>query len=153
MKKGFTLIELLVVVLIIGILAGIALPQYRSAVRKARVAEAQIVMRALVDATDRYFLEHNELTMSLDNLDIDISTESDYWNIYIDECVSEGCITEADPKWESGYAIQYASTGYDKGVCTDCGRFICYGGTNEGRKICRQLGGEQSEDYSEIFYL
>ena len=55
---GFTLIELLVVVLIIGILAAIALPQYQKAVEKARAAEALHNISIMQKQLDFYVLEH-----------------------------------------------------------------------------------------------
>ena len=58
-KKAFTLIELLVVVLIIGILAAVAVPQYQKAVFKARAAEALSLLSSFQKAWQVCKLEGN----------------------------------------------------------------------------------------------
>ena len=54
MKKGFTLIELLVVVLIIGILAGVAVVEYKGAIKRARALKGIPLGRAIQTAMDEY---------------------------------------------------------------------------------------------------
>ncbi len=75
MKKGFTLIELLVVVLIIGILASVALPQYTKAVEKSRCAEAESVLGSLRSAAEECLLANNGENCG----------DTDIWSISIPE--------------------------------------------------------------------
>ena len=71
-SNAFTLIELLVVVLIIGILAAVAVPQYQVAVAKNRYVQAMILGRALYNAEKVYELAHGQWTANLDALDVDL---------------------------------------------------------------------------------
>ena len=68
---GFTLIELLVVVLIIGILAGVALPQYEKAVAKSRYTQLITAGKTLKDAMETYYMANGDYPQFWSQLDVE----------------------------------------------------------------------------------
>ena len=75
-QTGFTLIELLVVVLIIGILAAIAVPQYQRAVWRSRAVQLQVAIKKTMDAEEEYHLANNAWG-SLSQLDLGYAKNDD----------------------------------------------------------------------------
>ena len=71
-SAGFTLMELLVVILIIGILAGTALPQYQKAVVKSQSAQALTMLKSVAQAYSAYYMANGQWASSFDDPDIQV---------------------------------------------------------------------------------
>ncbi len=71
-SRAFTLIELLVVVLIIGILAAVALPQYSKVVQRTRNVELKQLIRTVAEAEQVYYLANGKYAGNFNELDVDL---------------------------------------------------------------------------------
>ena len=72
-NQAFTLIEVLIAVLIIGILAAIAVPQYQKAVAKSKASQLRTLLSSVGKSFDMYYLANGEYPSSLDELDLNIN--------------------------------------------------------------------------------
>ena len=109
-NKGFTLIELLVVVLIIGILAAMAMPQYFKAVERSRMTEADTLLASIAQAQRRKFLQTNKFVTDFRSLDV--SPKGSTGSVYY----TKGKPT--DGTGGNGFGIVLSGTGFDSGKAT-----------------------------------
>ena len=148
-KVGFTLIELLVVVLIIGILAAVALPQYQKAVEKTRITEAVTLLSSILSAQRAYLLSHDSCTSNLTELDINVpSSTTNFSLIKTYDEDSTSCVASAYPRYGKEYTLSFVlnkRTGKIERYCTET---TSDGLTRQDCKVARQLDGWKLSDYS-----
>ena len=166
--QGFTLIELLVVVLIIGILAAVALPQYNKAVEKSRITEALVTLDAIHKALEVCALEYGagacnigtDGLLPLDKLHIELpcSTGTDGEG-GVTGCIGKDFVFVSDISGPMAYRRVWADPsdpvfgGYAYSLTkvygpgsADHGKFQCYVSPSNdfGEKVCTSLCGSSA---------
>ncbi len=155
-KQAFTLIELLVVVLIIGILAAVALPQYQKAVKKASIMQVLPFARAVYDAQQVYFLENGAYAPNVSQLNIDISCPKEWTCVVHRSLINSTAVAKVEAG-RTGYPVLVMYYGNMKiGGVEVKGKMFCSAPTTDTANVsvCKLFNKDPfttSDGYSRFF--
>jgi prepilin-type N-terminal cleavage/methylation domain-containing protein len=77
-NRGFTILELSIVVTIVGVLAVLAIPRFKSSSVKAKQTEAQGILKQIYTLENGYFQEHAVYTNDLHLLGVEVDANNRY---------------------------------------------------------------------------
>ena len=142
--KAFTLIELLVVVLIIGILAAVALPQYEKAVEKSRATEALVWSKHLAQAEELYYLANGSYTEDKEALGVKLPN-SKFFDYRIDSSTYNIIVT----RQTTDYRFRYFMQNTHHSSLPLAGRWLCIAKLDnaKGTAVCRSLATGDKEGF------
>lgn len=86
-QKGFTLIEIMIVVVIVGILASIAYPNYTDYLLKSARAEGKSHLLSAMQAQERHYSQTMSYTEDIDDLPgISATSSTQKYTLSIEKC-------------------------------------------------------------------
>lgn len=113
--RGFSLIELMIALVVLGLLAGVALPSFLDAIRKSRRSDAMTALNTVMQAQERFRSNRAAYADSVDALGLSTSSPSGYYTLSVNRLVEDGV--------EVGYqAIATATAGKSQAKDGECSR-------------------------------
>jgi type IV pilus assembly protein PilA len=126
-EKGFTLIELLIVIAIIGILAAIAIPMYKTQTIKAKLTEVTNGMSNVASAVAAYMQEGNgwpsapSIVEIRNSLGVSVGALSRVQSMAVSTGIITAVVTRIDPAVDSSNLVMTPTSNTDGSIVWNWG--------------------------------
>jgi len=141
-NNGFNLMELIIAGVILGVLAGLAMPRFNTVIERFRAKEGETTLRDFYGAQKRYFIEHqaycqNSNPDDLSCLDITVPILKYFDNPLLKYNTTYSGFTNGDPNLQVVVTIERKTGEYRLAIGVN-GQVVC--ACDAASPICPKLG-------------